>query len=275
MDKWAETTGALIESIGQNTFGEHLSKALKAIAEFDYTVIFGYLGAARPLDLFDDFPKAKRKVFVEDYQEGPYLLDPFFLACESQVDPGLYRIRDLAPDRFFQGEYFRNYYARTGLAEEIGFFIELPGHAIVVVSLMRAQKAFSVREFRQLRKFWPVVRAACLKHWNELAAEFDAPGRPHSGTIMLESVDAAFTEFGDGILTPRERQVVEFTLKGHSADAVGRILKISPGTVRIHRRNIYAKLRIRSQGELFSKFIKTLVSKSPVIDTRRQDRHAP
>ena len=33
------------------------------------------------------------------------------------------------------------------------------------------------------------------------------------------------------------------------------ILGISPGTVRIHRRNIYAKLRINSQGELFSKFI--------------------
>lgn len=200
---------------------------------------------------------------MEDYQEGPYLLDPFFLACSNQVESGLYRIRDLAPDRFFQGEYFRNYYARTGLAEEIGFFIELPGRATVVVSLMRAQKAFSVREFRQLRIHWPVVRAVCRKHWRELAAEFDVVGQSNRGTLMSESVDAAFTEFGDGILTPRERQVVEFTLKGHSADAVGRILEISSGTVRIHRRNIYAKLRIRSQGELFSKFIQTLVSKSP------------
>jgi DNA-binding CsgD family transcriptional regulator len=51
---------------------------------------------------------------------------------------------------------------------------------------------------------------------------------------------------------------VEHTLKGHSAEAVGRILGISPGTVRIHRRNIYAKLRISSQGELFSRFIQTL-----------------
>jgi DNA-binding CsgD family transcriptional regulator len=248
---------------------------LKDIVEYDYTVIFGYLGTARPLDLFDDFPKAKRKIFVEDYQEGPYLLDPFFLACENQVEPGLFRIRDLAPDRFFQGEYFRNYYARTGLAEEIGFFIELPGNAIVVVSLMRAKKAFSVREFRQLKKFWPVVRAACLKHWNELAAEFNVPEGSHSGTILSESVDVAFTEFGDGILTPRERQVVEFTLKGHSADAVGRILEISPGTVRIHRRNIYAKLRIRSQGELFSKFIETLVSRSPAIAENHKVQQDP
>ncbi len=275
MDNWAQATAALIDNIGQTGFAEFLSMALKNIAKHDFIVIFGYLGTARPLDLFDNFPKAKRKVFVEDYQEGPYLLDPFFLACENQVKPGLHRIRDLAPDRFFQGEYFRSYYVRTGLAEEIGFFIELPGRAIVVVSLMRAQKAFSMREFRQLRKYWPVVQAACRKHWNDLAAKFDAQGKSPAGTTLSESVDAAFTEFGDGILTPRERQVVEFTLKGHSADAVGRILGISPGTVRIHRRNIYAKLRIRSQGELFSKFIKTLVSKSPLTDARGRNRDAP
>jgi len=52
--------------------------------------------------------------------------------------------------------------------------------------------------------------------------------------------------------------VVEYTLKGHSADAIGRILDIAAGTVRIHRRNIYSKLRISSQGELFSMFINTL-----------------
>ncbi|MEH6361273.1 MAG: helix-turn-helix transcriptional regulator, partial [Amylibacter sp.] len=73
----------------------------------------------------------------------------------------------------------------------------------------------------------------------------------------------ALLRFGEGTLTPREREVVEFTLKGHSADAVGRILEISRGTVQIHRRNIYSKLHIRSQGELFSRFIKTLVSDSP------------
>jgi DNA-binding CsgD family transcriptional regulator len=66
------------------------------------------------------------------------------------------------------------------------------------------------------------------------------------------------SSFGIGILTAREREVAEFTLKGHSAESAGQILGISPGTVRIHRRNIYAKLRINSQGELFSLFLATL-----------------
>ncbi|MFK7939976.1 MAG: helix-turn-helix transcriptional regulator [Roseovarius sp.] len=256
-------TGALIDAIGTDRFAATLSDALKGIVAFDYTVVFGYLGAARPMDLFDDFPRGKRKIFVEDYQEGPYLLDPFYLACANQVSPDLYRIRDLAPDRFFQGEYYRSYYARTGLAEEIGYFIEMPDSAIVVVSLMRADKAFSAKEFRHLHAFWPVVRATCQRHWADLATTSDLHGDTQPGDSMHHSVERAFTSFGDGVLTPRERQVVEFTLKGHSADAVGRILEISPGTVRIHRRNVYSKLQIRSQGELFSKFIDTLVSGRP------------
>ena len=262
MRKLIEATGALIDAIGTENFALTLSEALQGIAPFDYTVIFGYLGAARPMDLFDDFPKGKRKVFVEDYQEGPYLLDPFYLACGNKIDPGLYRIKDLAPDRFFQGEYFRSYYARTGLAEEIGYFIEMPGDATVVVSLMRAEKAFSAKDFRQLGNFWPVVRAVCQRHWDDLAVSFGVDAQAKSDASIHQSIELAFINFGHGVLTPRERQVVEFTLKGHSADAVGRILEISPGTVRIHRRNVYSKLQIRSQGELFSKFIDALVSAS-------------
>ena len=254
-----EATGALISAIGTDEFPAKLSAVLRGIAAFDYTVIFGYLGSARPLDLYDDFPRGKRKIFVKDYQEGPYLLDPFFLASTVPVESGLYRLRELAPDRFYQGEYFRNYYVQTGLAEEIGYFIHLPGKAVVVVSLMRAEKAFSAKEIRELKQCWLVIKAACEKHWHDLEAAFAPSDGKKKGNSIHKSLEVAFQTFGKGVLTPREREVVEFTLKGHSAEAIGRILEISPGTVRIHRRNVYAKLQIRSQGELFSEFINTLL----------------
>lgn len=263
MKAWIPATGDMITAIGTNGFAGHLSNLLKSIAPYEFTVVFGFHGAARPMDLFDDFPKAMRRIFVQDYQDGPYLLDPFFLACANRVSPGLYRMRDLAPDRFFQGEYFRNYYARTGLAEEIGYFIEITGGATVVVSMMRADKPFSAKEFRHLSEVWPIVQAAGQRHWHDLTASFGAQGATFSASDLHQSVEQAFQNFGAGVLTPRERQVVEFTLKGHSADAVGAILGIAPGTVRIHRRNIYSKLRINSQGELFSGFIEALVDNRP------------
>ena len=258
-----EATGHLISSIGKETFAANLSNALKDIAPSDFTVVFGYLGSAQPLDLYDDFPRGKWKIFVEDYQEGPYLLDPFYLASTKPEESGLYRLRDLAPDRFYQSEYFRNYYVQTGLAEEIAFFVNLPDAAVVIVSLMRSKKSFTAKEMRDFRRYLPVVLAACHKNWFDLASKFGVSGSKERAGANNRSLELAFQKFGKDLLTVREREVVEFTLKGHSAVAMGRILEISPGTVRIHRRNIYSKLRIHSQGELFSGFIKTLLQSPP------------
>ncbi|THD85182.1 helix-turn-helix transcriptional regulator [Aliigemmobacter aestuarii] len=250
--------GAAIAAIGDERFPAALAGLLRAVAPYTYTVVFGYRGAARPFDLYDDFPASKRRIFVTDYQEGPYLLDPFYLAATRPVPVGLYRIRELAPDRFYQGEYFRNYYIQTGLAEEIGYFIDMPGDATVVWSLMRDEKPFSNRDMRALTQIRPVVEACVRRHWADLSDRFLSPSGGRAGHAMETEIEQSFHTFGEGLLTPREREIVEHTLKGHSAEAVGRILGISPGTVRIHRRNIYAKLRISSQGELFSKFIQTL-----------------
>lgn len=258
---WNRRVGALIAALETPRFAPALRDLLHGVAPFDFMVIFAYRGNARPLDLFDTFGPGERRIFVTDYQEGPYLLDPFFLASRQPVAPGLYRLKELAPDRFYQSEYFRSYYGQTGLAEEIGFFVGLPDSVGVVVSLMRADRSpvFGVREVRALKAAEPVVLAAASRHWRGLGQRFRQEPRIRRSGIQAE-IEAAFRTFGKSVLTPREREVVEFTLKGHSAEAVGRILGITAGTVRIHRRNIYAKLGINSQGELFSRFIGALIS---------------
>lgn len=249
--------GEAIGAIGAPGFPRSIAGFVRSIAPYDFTVVFGYRRTARPIDLFDDFPAGKRRVFVADYQEGPYLLDPFFLAATRPVEDGLYRMRDLAPDRFYQGEYFRTYYVRTGLAEEIGYVTAVPGEAMVVLSMMRAERPFAAREIKALDAVRPTVQACIRRHWGALADRFQ-PAYPVAERAIDSRVARSFQSFGDGLLTAREREIAEFTLKGHSAEAVGRLLGISPGTVRIHRRNIYAKLQISSQGELFSHFIASL-----------------
>ena len=83
---------------------------------------------------------------------------------------------------------------------------------------------------------------------------FSAP--PHSPLNL--QVISAFENFGDGVLTRREREVVRMVLRGHSSNSIGRHFQIATGTVKIHRKNIYAKLGISSQSELFSHFISYL-----------------
>ena len=119
---WYPALAEAIRELDGPRFAPALAHALRQVAPFDYNVIFGYRGEDRPIDLHDDFGPGKRGIFVTDYQAGPYLLDPFFHASGNNVAPGLYRMRDLAPDRFYQSEYYRSYYVQTGLTEEIGFW---------------------------------------------------------------------------------------------------------------------------------------------------------
>lgn len=244
-DVQAERLGATIDALESKAFCQALTSWLRSVVPYTFTVVFGYQGDSRPIEIHDDFPQPRRKVFVSDYVEGPYLLDPFYLAAVRPIGSGLYRLRDLAPDRFYQGEYFRTYYMRTEIAEEIGFFAQMPGQAHVVLSLMREERVFSQTEFRRLSKLSPVVTALMRQHWASLTEVFAnrAARKP------------ALTGQGLDRLTPREREIVGFILKGHSAEATGQALGVASGTVRIHRRNIYAKLGISSQRELFARFM--------------------
>lgn len=255
--EWNTQVARIIDTVETPEFGTALSNTLKSKVEFDYTVVFGYVGTSSPLALFDDFSPERKRLHVDEYLEGPYLLDPFFLASTGDVEPGIWRLSQIAPDRFYQGEYFRNYYAQTGLAEEVGYLIDIHDNLSIVVSLMRRTRKFSKAEMRSLREIWPVVQAACRRHWH--GTSHDASDKV---PFMEEKVEHAFRSIGEGILTPREREVVELTLRGHSAEAIGKLLGIAPGTVRIHRKNIYSKLRINSQGELFSEFISAITVSS-------------
>jgi len=259
---WVALLSQCIDSIGVEKFPLRLVDALKSLTDFDYLVVFAFHQSEKPLCLFDTFSPEKRVVFVDDYLKGPYLLDPFFKACGRKVDTGLYRLRDIAPDRFYQSEYYRSYYIQTGLSEEICYTFYLPKGVAGAMSLMRSGESsrFSAREFRLLNSVAPIVASLAQRHWQDVPAKFDAEAaidEPHQDRALIENtVSTLFSQR----ITPRETQVVAQVLEGHSSDSIATNLGISVGTVRIHRRNIYAKLRISSQQELFSIFLKKITT---------------
>jgi len=257
---WISLLSRCIDSISSETFPDRLVAALKSITDFDYSVAFVYHRNEKPVSLYDTFSDAERVVFVDDYLKGPYLLDPFFKACERRVDSGLYRLRDIAPDRFLQSEYYRSYYVRTGLAEEICYTFYLHNDVAVVISLMRSgdSQRFSAREFRLLESVAPIVSSLAQRQWQDVPGWFGdgtaEQGKADNRSVIENTVGAVF---GPRI-TPRETQVVAQVLEGHSSESISKSLGISTGTVRIHRRNIYAKLDISSQQELFSIFFQKI-----------------
>ncbi len=99
---WAQTSARVIDALHQPHFPATLIEAIRSVVPFEHTVTFAYCGNRRPIALHSEFPVWKHKVMVEDYQEGPYLLDPFYLQSSRPGDPRLVRLRDMAPDRFYQ-----------------------------------------------------------------------------------------------------------------------------------------------------------------------------
>jgi DNA-binding CsgD family transcriptional regulator len=257
---WISLLARCIDSIGTEAFSGNLASALKSITDIDYLVSFAYHQDEVPICLYHTFSPAKRIVFIDDYLKGPYLLDPFFKACGRRVDAGLYRLRDIAPDRFYQSEYYRSYYVQTGLAEEICYTTYLQNGVAVVISLMRAgdSSRFSAREFRLLANIAPIVISLAQRHWQDVHTRFENDSSSlEAGGNRTMIADTVNTLLGSRI-TPREAQVVAQVLEGHSSESIGGSLGITVGTVRIHRRNIYAKLNISSQQELFSIFFQKI-----------------
>ncbi len=258
---WHDHIAQVIAAGDTTRFPDVLVQALRHVVPFDYAVFFAYRGQERPICPYDTFTPQQRVVFVTDYLEGPYLLDPFYQVYLGRMEPGLYRLREIAPDRFYHSEYFRSYYRRTGLAEEIGFLVSLPHDMMLVISLMRAGSSapFSDRDMSKLRRMEPIVHASAARHWRNLGYLRSSGAEEETARPPLNlQVTSAFENFGEGVLTRREREVVRMVLRGHSSNSIGRLFQITTGTVKIHRKNIYAKLGISSQSELFSHFISYL-----------------
>ncbi|MCG5483804.1 MAG: helix-turn-helix transcriptional regulator [Sinorhizobium meliloti] len=254
-------TASLVDgaSMEDEALGNTFRRLMLSLMSFDYVVVFAYRGKERPLDLFSTFNEKEHVLFVSLYQAGPYLLDPFYhAACAPK--PGVWRMRELAPDRFFSSEYYRTYYVQTGLAEEVGFFVPVSGQVTVVLSLMRreATGSFSAAEFALLKKVEPLVAALVRHHWADLDRRFDA-ALAKTGRNRRKATHPP----ADGVwrhlnLTERETSIIELVLQGHSSESIGLKLGISTGTVKVHRRNVYRKLGISSQTQLLSLYINSL-----------------
>ncbi|PSH62415.1 helix-turn-helix transcriptional regulator [Phyllobacterium sophorae] len=246
-------------SLVPREFGHLFGQTMHALVKFDYIVVFAYRGNERPIDLYSTFDPAEHVIFVSLYQAGPYLLDPFYHTARAPR-PGVWRMRELAPDRFFSSEYYRTYYVQTGLAEEIGYFVPVGNDITIVLSLMRRGETgpFPAQEFSLLRKADPLVATLVRQYCSDIGHLFDAAVAKQGRGRRKVKLNAADTVWRDLNLTDREAAIIELVLQGHSSESIGLRLSIATGTVKVHRRNVYRKLGISSQTQLLSIYLKQL-----------------
>lgn len=249
-----ETTAlaAAIASVGGPEGPAALAAWLDRLMTFTSILAVAAAPGIAPRHLHDDIPPDRRSAVVGGFMRGAYLLDPLYARIRPGLGTCLMTLREVQPDRFRKSEYFRSYYADTRLTDEAALFVELADGRHVYLSLGRAagRQAFSTRERARLTAALPVAEALVRRQWGRPAA---------AGPASRLTLEAALRHGRFAALTPREREIAGLMLRGHSAKSTAREAAISPGTVNIHRKNIYQKLGIASQSQLFGLFLDLLM----------------
>ena len=264
---WAGLLPGLIDRLGQDSFPERLAQAARQIIDYENCIIFLFRGRAKPLKLFSSFRGPAERKAVRNYAEKTYVLNPFYQAYLKGLEPGVYRMRDLAPDSYFEHGYYRAHDASRAEEEEIGYITDnwprgreeaqiaaaLDQGAMVEISFNRpvSDGGFSRQDMDLLAMMEPAAAAMIRQHWQLRTARKAAP-EPDT------RIDDAFENFGSPVLSQREQEIIRLILRGHSSESIGLRLGIAITTVKTHRKKAYAKLEISSQSELLSLFLKTL-----------------
>lgn len=244
--------GRTLSQIGTERFWKQLVLLLHQCLPFDNALAIFYPldGLPQALEEYDAQPSSKPASMLV-YLNGLYVLDPFFQACREGYASGVYRLEEVAPDHFRQSEYFLNYFQDNVLEDEVQLILQLPGAGTLSLSL-GMQRRFSVEETGLMTTLAAWVLPLMQQHWQQ------STQRVPAAQAMASQIRDALSHFGCGVLSDRELEVARLVLRGFSSKAMAERLNISPDTVKVHRRHLYAKLDISSQPELFSLFIQSL-----------------
>lgn len=245
-DVWNAALAQAANAIGSRAFPDALAAALRLLAPFQMMNGFIYSPDGHAFDLYNEKIVAERSLIVDRYLAGAFVLDPFYDAIRADSSPRIIVMREIAPDDFAQTEYFRLHYATTEILDEIGFVLTLESGYIAVLSLSRTGSAalFSEEDLQRLRSAALLVCALGSRHWFHV-----------SGLSLAIKNAAPAARIEHPLLTKRELEIVTLILKGHSNLSLAAVLELSPNTVKVHRRQIYSKLNISSQAELFRLFL--------------------
>lgn len=245
--------GALTNHIRVPSFPIALEGVLSNLCYFDTIIIVTYKKALKPLLIHPSDPSEQSHT-LRMYLNKAYLLDPLFNAIQHGIAPGVYRLVDMSPDSFEETEYYQTCYRNFDLVDEINILVELDAATTCTVSLGRQKAVGSIRrtELNNLKSVFPMLEALIRQFWLTQAGEFV---ERESSTGPLKY---ALKTFAHGVLTTREQEILGLLLKGHSSKSIANELGISAGTVKVHRKNIHARLDTSTQSEIFTLFLSHL-----------------
>ena len=244
---WHRAVGQMIDALDQPNFWTQLVRLLDQYVPSDSWVALLFSSEHRPL-VFAECPGADGTPdhLFQDYLNGLYLLDPFYIASREHARTGLLRLAEVAPEHFELTEYYQRYFRLNVVADEIQFNCHLPDGRTLCLSLGSKQR-FDPQQIALLSLIQPWVLSLLRQRLPYEVNHVRAPEPPIGDDWGAQ-------------LTARELDVGRLMLSGYSSKEIARKLEISVETVKVHKKHIYSKLGIKSQSELFSIFLQAQIT---------------
>ncbi|MBJ7556855.1 response regulator transcription factor [Marinomonas spartinae] len=242
--------------LGTEAFVPEMVSMFKALVDIDNITILAYPSKTMPRVEYNELPNGLIQTSIDKFLNGTFLLDPYYMAATKAQKQGFFALSELSPEGFKKSEYYHAYYKNSGLNDECGYLIWLGNDdAFINISLsrMNQQDVFDADTLKRLNDICPMVDWLVKQHWTK---------EIHSSPSfnLRQRLEIALDGFGTSLLTDRESQTVGMILHGYSNKAISERLHISVETVKLHRKNAYAKLDVTTAGELFNLFLDSVMS---------------
>ena len=208
----------------------------------------------KPIILYTNHHNQAANKVLDLYTDIAYILDPFYLVFKEKMGDQIIHLRDIAPDNFKRSEYYKKFYEAIQLKDECGLLVHMSEKSALFFSFGTQEKGKRINPAR-LNVAFDLLISMAKRHWTTLS-----PDRTSGSGRLPAHLKSAFEKFGTSILSPREGEIARLILQGHSSKSIARLLGNSPETIKVHRRRVYVKLRVTSQGELLSLFLAALES---------------
>jgi DNA-binding CsgD family transcriptional regulator len=246
------------ELVGQAGFAKHLCDVLQQWVPYDSLSFFEFSLEMQPRTIFTVGEKYDTE--MSEYLGGLYLVDPMYELYATGRKYGVHLFNLNAEEGFeVPASYFR-YWKKLCGKIEIGTLMPVSPDGCVHMSVFLSPD--SAEQTQQAFRFFEILHTPLTRMF---ARHLLPAGGPDTDTEdsrrrVHETVSNIMADFGADALTRREKEIAQFLLRGHSAKSIALVLDISPGTAAIHRSNIYKKLCVSGQGEMFAKFVARLVN---------------
>ncbi len=248
-----KTLARTINNLGKANFSCSLSRFVGSLTQFDNCIILAYKGKSNPEVLHREYKDPVVYLHMDSsYLMGAYRLDPFYHEHLKGVENGIRRLAEVVPERLKFTSYFSSYYQHTTLVDEVAVFANLGDNRTVTACFGKDRSsgtAFSHQEVKTLKSYEQVLSALIESQWKHAYLCNQPKEQKLSQSEQLRRAVKKET----GIkLSPRQAEVAAFILQGHSSLSISLHLGISTETVKVFRRQLYAKCNISSQAELFA-----------------------